>query len=166
MKYKISKTTIAVALFIIISASFMRQLLGLMQTHLGEKGVTILLGLILIVSGLAFLIFAIRNRPGLRKILALIAILSIGLLLSSQIKIPVEKIHLLEYAILGWFAARDLIKANKKAKAAFLACAIGIAVGILDELFQAVLPYRVFELRDIVFNGLGTAWGVTLYLLS
>jgi len=166
VNYRLSKVTIAIALFIIISASFMRQLLGLIQLRLGEEGIAILLGLILVISGLAFLIFAIRNRPGFKKTLALILTLTAGLSLAWQIEIAVEKIHLLEYAVLGWFAVRDLIKPNQKAKAVILACAFGIAVGIVDELFQAVLPYRVFELRDIVFNGLGAAWGIALYLLS
>ncbi|MCQ9208105.1 MAG: VanZ family protein [Omnitrophica bacterium] len=166
MKYKISKTTIGIGLFIIVSASFSRQILALVQLRIGERGVITLLGLVLVISGLAFLIFAIRNKPGAKRILMLIAILTSGLYFSWQIKIPVERIHLLEYALLGWFAARDLIKTNQKAKGAILACTLGIAVGIVDELFQAVLPYRVFELRDIVFNGLGTAWGIALYFLS
>ena len=80
-------------------------------------------------------------------------------------KIPVEQIHIFEYAVLGWFATRDLIKVNKKIKGIILACLFTIIVGILDEAFQAVLPYRYYEIRDIVFNILGGTWGIILYLL-
>lgn len=163
---QISKITIFIGLYIIISASFMRQVMGFLKAHIGQSGFIILLGLILIISGLAFLIFVIRNSSNWIKTSLLTIVLIIGLALAWQIKIPEEKIHILEYAVLGWFVGRDLINANKKAKGAILACVFGIVVGILDETFQAILPYRVYGLRDIVFNSLGTTWGVILYLLS
>lgn len=120
-----------------------------------------------VIFALSFLIsLAIKKRTIFLNILLFGIVLTIGMVLAWQIKIPEEKIHILEYAILGWFAGRDLIKTNKKIKGAILACIFCTIVGILDEIFQAILPYRVYDLRDIVFNSLGGAWGVILYLLS
>lgn len=163
---RISRITLFISIWIILSASIMRQVMSFIRTHIGERDFIVLIGLILGISGLAFLIFIIRNRFNFIKTLMLTIILIFGLVLTWQIKLPQERIHILEYAVLGWFAIRDLIKTNKKVKGAMVACMFSAIVGILDEAFQWVLPYRFFELRDIMFNSLGGMWGITLYLLS
>ena len=136
------------------------------QVYIGKEKVIILLGLTMIIVCLMFLIFTMKKKIHAIKTPALILVLITGLILAWQIKIPVEKVHILEYGVLGWFIARDLIKVKRKNTGIILACIFCIVVGVLDELFQAVLPYRVFDLRDIVFNGLGGAWGIILYILS
>jgi len=136
------------------------------KANLTEKGFTVLLGAIFVISALSFLIFIIRKSPSFIKIIIFITVLTIGIVLAWQIKISIEKIHILEYGILGWFAGRDLIKTNKKIKGVILACIFCTIVGILDEIFQAILPYRVYEIRDIMLNTLGGTWGLILYLLS
>ena len=163
---QISKLTFGIGISIIVSASFARQIADFAKANLGEKGFTVLLEAIFVISVLSFLIFIIKKSSNFIKIIVFITVLTIGIVLAWQIKIAIEKIHILEYAILGWSAGRDLIKTNKKIKGAILACIFCIIVGILDERFQAILPYRVYDLRDIVFNSLGGAWGVILYLLS
>ena len=162
----ISKTTIFIGLFIIVSASFARQLMGLLKAHIGETGFIILIGLILAVTGLALFVFTIRNNPGLIRIAAVMLILIVGLILAWQMRIPEEKIHILEYGVLGWFAARDLISTQKRIRGIILACIFSTFIGISDEVFQAILPYRVFDFRDIGFNSLGGMWGIILYLLG
>ena len=136
------------------------------QVYIGKEKVIILLGLIMIIVCLMFLIFTMKKKIHAIRTPALILVVITGLILAWQIKIPVEKVHILEYGVLGWFIARDLIKVKRKNMGIILACIFCIVVGVLDELFQAVLPYRVFDLRDIVFNGLGGAWGIILYLLA
>lgn len=125
-----------------------------------------MLGAIFVISALSFLIFIIRKGPNFIKIIVFITVLAIGIVLAWQIKIPIEKIHILEYGILGWFVGRDLVKTNTKFRAAILTYVFCTSVGILDELLQAILPYRIYDLRDIIFNSLGGAWGLILYLLS
>ena len=163
---RISKTTIYIGLFIIVSASFMSQLLDFIRAHIGEFSLTILIGLILIGTGLAFLIFTIRENPDLIRVSATILILIVGLVLAWQIRLLAERIHILEYGILGWFAGRDLIKREKRVRGIILAGIFSALIGVFDEAFQAILPYRFFDLRDIGFNTLGGVWGVILYLLG
>ncbi len=124
------------------------------------------MGLIFVSTGLAFLNFIIKHKTSFARIVIIILILFIGSIFVWQIRIPVERIHILEYACLGWFAIRDLIYKNKKFRAIVSACMFSIFIGLLDELFQAILPYRHFDLRDISFNSLGSIYGVILYLLS
>lgn len=163
---RISKTTIFIGLFIIVSASFIRQLADFLKAHLGEVGFIILIGLILAGMGLAFLIFIIRNSPGLIRSLMVVLILIVGLALAWQIRIPVERIHIVEYGLLGWFSGRDLIERNRKIKGMILVCIFTAIVGVIDEVFQAILPYRYYDLRDIGFNSLGGLWGLVLYSLG
>ena len=72
----------------------------------------------------------------------------------------------MEYGVLGWLAGKDLISKQKMLRGIILTCIFIAFIGILDEGFQAILPYRVFDLRDIGFNILGGVWGTVLYLLG
>jgi VanZ family protein len=54
---------------------------------------------------------------------------------------------------------RDARSSGVDASYAFF---LGTCIGILDELFQAVLPNRVGDIRDVVINSIGVAWGVLL----
>lgn len=53
MSLKISKITIAWALYIIISSSFMRQVLNFLSQNLGMAGVSIMFGILFLVGGTA-----------------------------------------------------------------------------------------------------------------
>lgn len=164
---KFSKVTLFLGFFIIISASFTRQILNFIKIYSEEKGIVFLAGLILGVSAVLFLIFIIReNNTSFIKIFLCISFFLAGLIFTYKIKIPEEKIHILEYACLGWLAARDLCRINRRIKGVVFACIFGFSIGILDEVFQAVLPYRYFQMSDIVLNCLGAAWGGVLYLTA
>ncbi len=136
------------------------------KASIGGQGFLYLIATMAGILGLFFLIYVIRNNFQLVKVLMFVVVWGVGLALTWQIKIPQERIHILEYAVLGWLSVRDLNRKNKKIRASFLACIYCVIIGILDELFQAILPYRFFDWRDIIFNGVGGGWGVVLYLLS
>lgn len=166
VNFKISRITIFVGLFIIISASFTRQVIEFLQALIGGKETTALLGLMMIIACLVFLIFATKKNIHFIKTPLTILVLIMGLILAWQTEYSAEKIHLLEYGVLGWLAANDLLKINRKEIAIILASFFCLDVGILDELFQAVLPYRVCDIRDVVMNSIGGIWGIILYLLT
>jgi len=66
---------------------------------------------------------------------------------------PEEKVHLFEYAVLGFLAARCFRSPWKAMLFVFLA-------GVGDEVFQYFLPERVFDLRDIFLNTVSGGGGV------
>lgn len=144
----------------------MRQVSDFMRLRLGEQRFIALVGIVLIISGLFFLLFALKHRPNFINILVFTLVLIVGLALCWRIKIPIERVHILEYGILGWLAGRDLFGKKGNVRGIIFACAFAAFIGILDEAFQAILPYRYFDVRDIVFNGLGGVWGVSLYWLG
>jgi len=164
--FRVSKLTFFIGLSIIISASFLRQVMDFVRAVVGEGGFLILIGGVGVIFLVSFLILIIGKRPSFLKLLIFIAVLITGLWLAWQIKIPEEKIHLLEFAVLGWLSSRDLIKPNRKVKGIIFALAFTITIGVLDEVFQGILPYRYFQWRDIAFNSAGGFLGIGLYLLS
>jgi len=136
------------------------------KTAIGEQGFVLLIGAVGIAFLFSFLILIIRKGSSFLKFPIFIIVLIAGVWLAWQLKIPEEKIHLLEFAVLGWLASRDLIKPGRKVKGIVFALAFTFTVGILDEVFQGILPYRYFQWCDISFNCAGGLWGVILYLLS
>jgi len=133
---------------------------------IGEQGFVFLIGAVGVVFLLSFLILIIKKGSSFIKILIVIVVLIVGMWLTWQLKITEEKIHILEFALLGWLASRDLVKSNRKVRGIILALAFTITVGILDEVFQGILPYRYFQWSDIGLNSAGGFWGIGLYLLS
>jgi len=164
--FHISKLTLFVGLFIIISASFLRQVMDFIKAAVGEGGFILLIGVVGTVFLASFLILIIRKRPSFLRLSIFIVVLIVGMWFCWQLKIPEEKIHLLEFAVLGWLASRDLIKPGRKAKGIVFALAFTLMIGVLDEVFQGILPYRYFQWCDIGFNSVGGIWGIILYLLS
>jgi len=136
------------------------------KVAVGEGGFILLIGAVGAVFLVSFLILIIRKRPSFLRFSIFIVVLIIGIWLVWQLKIPEEKIHFLEFAVLGWFASRDLIKPGRKLKGIIFALTFTLAVGVLDEVFQGILPYRYFQWCDIGFNSVGGIWGIALYLLS
>ena len=163
--FPLSKLSIILGLFIIISASFMRQLMDYVRYYIGNSGVNVLLGFIIGAAALTFLIFIIKTSPDQITTLVIIILLTIGFFLVWQIKIPEERIHILEYSILGWLVSRDIIGKNKTISNIIYVLLFIVMIGILDEGFQRILPYRYFECRDILLNSFGGIWGINLYLL-
>ena len=163
---RISKTTIFLAIFIIASASFMRQIMNFVKIYTGELGSIFFINLLIVVPVFIFLLFLLKKTPSLIKTSLISLTLIAGAVFALRMRIPAEKVHILEYGILGWLAMRDLQRPDNVLKTALLAVLFCIFVGSLDEIFQWVLPYRYFDLRDIGFNGLGGAWGVLLYILA
>jgi len=136
------------------------------KTAIGEGGFTLLMGAVGTVFLVSFLILIIGKHHSFLKSSIFIIVLIIGMWFCWQLKIPEEKIHLLEFAVLGWFASRDLVKNNRKVKGVIFALAFTLMVGVLDEVFQGILPYRYFQWCDIGFNSAGGVWGIILYLLA
>ena len=143
----------------------MRQLMNFAKANIGDSGFAVLISSILIVSGLGFLVFIVRSSLKPREVFLLVGITAVGLVLISKIEIAEEKIHLLEFALLGWLALKDTFKLSKSLKGFSLALGFTLTVGILDEGFQAILPYRYFQTWDILLNSLGGIWGIVLFLV-
>ncbi len=94
-----------------------------------------------------------------RKILFLSLIVVVTVAIYRFIPLPVERIHFIEYGIMGWLA---YWAAGRSRKGLLLALAYIIVMGILDEVIQGILPNRYYDTRDIVMNIIGGGLGVFL----
>ncbi len=107
-----------------------------------------------------------RRRATRREWLALLLVGAVYLLLLSRMTIIQERLHLIEYGALALgFRAALVARAAAGGGRAGVPPSLGALLlatgaGWLDEGIQAILPNRVYDLRDVGFNGL--AAGVAL----
>ncbi len=108
----------------------------------------------------AVVVLALRTRPGGVEIGIWIGVAAVYLMAFLRLAIPEERTHLVEYGVLGvliYEALRERAAQGRQVPApALLAILVASLLGLLDEIVQAVLPNRVFDVRDILFN-LGSA---------
>lgn len=163
--FPFKRTTVLVAFLAVISASFTRQIMDFTKAHIGQKGFGIFIVLLFLSVAISFVFYELRFLKKTLRRLIFLALLIAALFLTQRIGLPEVRMHILLYAIVGWFAARDATE-NGRSFAAISSCvAFSCGAGILEELFQAILPYRYFDFKDIVFNIAGGVLGVTFYLI-
>ena len=76
---------------------------------------------------------------------------------------PVERIHIVEYGLIGLMLAWALAGISRWPGWWPLAVILVWMIGWGDELIQAVLPSRVYDVRDIVLNGVSGMAGLYLF---
>ena len=152
-----TKSTIWIAIgvyiaFIYLTLPLMRPSLNFLYGFLGRQNLGIMVNIVfLIVAG--FLIFSIKNQP-LNRIFYNILLFCIAIGLIFMLEIPEERVHFLEYGVLGFFVLKAT---NEKIFITFIFVAL---VGAVDEFIQFLLPQRVGELRDVAMNIIGGALGI------
>ena len=164
--FPFSPLTAGFCLFIIASATWMRQLTDVIRVLLGSKTVDILIQFSVFSMVISYMLFMLRVRRSTIKVFMCIVLLGSMLWGMRYIKIPIEKIHLIEYGVLGWLSARDIRRFRKRWWTVAFAYGFCLMVAIIDELFQKILPYRFFDFRDIVLNGIGAFSGICAWWLN
>jgi len=155
-----------VVLFIYASAYFVQFLLDALR----DRG--LLAGTIwgaMLVGAAAAAAFFVRQRPGRWEVALLVAAAGAYLLFLRHLTITQERIHLLEYGAVGGLVYAALCERWGHAGAtasgpagavrrwwqrwpAAWAILVAGAAGWGDELVQALLPNRVYDLRDVATN--------------
>ena len=164
---RISKVTFIFGLFIILSAAFMGQVGRFISEKLGKPYFELLIGILFLLSAAGLILYLKRAVLGKIKLPIFIGVFIAWSLFAWHLDILVERMHLLEYGLLGWLAIRDTLRKKKGiVKASIFSALFILGVGIVDEAFQWWLPYRVGDTRDVVFNEVGGLWGMSLFLIS
>lgn len=92
--------------------------------------------------------------------ISLIAALLLGL------SIPEERVHFLQYGLMGLLARSALAGGAPDRRRTLLAiqgaALLTAALGLVDELFQGLVPARVFDWRDVAMNAGGGAMALLL----
>lgn len=105
-----------------------------------------------------------RQRPGVRELTVLAAFGAVYLVVLLDLKLVEERVHFLEYGLVGgliyaalWERRSNLIRAGTPpiGPARFPAVTAILVTSLLgwgDEGIQALLPERVYDLRDVGMN--------------
>lgn len=226
--FNISKSTIIFSLYVIISASFMQQILDLIQYNLwipkkvnkvffekkmidkldkeddkkalnifysstdnnGNKiinnnlskddkvklkkillktgkidVVPIFIWIIFGIFGILLTAYLLKNDISFLRIFFFFIIFDLGVLYALTInKFVSERIHLIYYCIIGILFAKDNFQ-GKKVLSVIYSLIFACLVATIDEIFQFFLPYRVGDIRDVIFDTLGGLWGGLIYII-
>jgi VanZ family protein len=120
----------------------------------------------LVVGGVVA-VFWLRTEPGRREMGAALGILAVYLATLIRMPVPEGRSHLFEYGLVGILIYQALLERRRNgrrtpAPALQAAAATGL-LGWVDEGIQAVLPNRVYDLRDV---GLNVAFGLMAILAT
>jgi len=163
---KLSKLTIFLGAYIVISALYMNQAWYFLEGLIGRQNVK-MLGISFLFIVAALLSWqVIKSGRGILKILFRLAIIAYALIFALRQPYLVEKLHVIEYGLLGWLAARDLNKNKLMLKNILLAFLFTVLITLLDEGLQKFLPWRVCDLRDVITNCISSALGIIFFATS
>jgi len=177
------------ALFIILSAFFMRQVFEVMRNIGGRELISFIISAIFI-SGLILFFINFRDRITIRSAIYIFALIIVAGFFGMQLPLAEERTHIITYGILGflWGQKRSVEGTGKEERESdgraniiasiifpsiifpsinffniiFRGVLAGVIVSILDEGLQAVLPYRVGDMRDVYINTASSLWGSLL----
>jgi hypothetical protein len=100
----------------------------------------------------------LKKRPGWPEIGVALGVAFAYLWMFLRIGSPEERTHLIEYGVVAAVihqALQERVRNGRRVPApAALTVAVTALLGTLDECIQAMLPNRVFDVRDIGFNAL------------
>lgn len=166
LKAGISKITAFWAVYLIISPIFMRQVLNSILKIIGRPGVSIMLWVIFLTGLILAFLYFYRSRPTKGRILLFLVISAVWLFYASTMKITDERIHLINFGLLGWLFMRDIGKFKKGFKEIGLSLILCVLVAIIEETYQRWIPGRVSDIRDVLFAAIGSISGISLFLLK
>lgn len=139
-------------------------LAGTMAGVLRESGVLTLVFVVAMLLVVATVVtHGLQSRPSGAEIGVGFGLAAIYLMVFVRMTIPEERTHLIEYGVVGVFiyqALTERARQGGRAPAAVIAVVVTTLIGALDECIQAVLPSRVFDPRDILFNAFAGAMAI------
>lgn len=119
------------------------------------------LGLLLVGSTVT--VHSVSKKPNKIEISLLLGIIAVYVMFLFRLGAP-ERSHLIEYSVLAIFIQKALAERELHSKLilapSILAFIIAFLIGVLDESIQLFLPNRVFDLQDILFNGIAVMMAV------
>lgn len=135
---------------------------------LGNQNMQALIFIIcMALIGVTIILHAFRRKSDKNDTVTVLGIVAVLLMLFLRLGLA-ERTHLMEYAILTVFIHRAMLERYKNEykgfRIAVMALVLSFLIGVFDECVQILIPNRVFDVQDFVFNGLaaGIAVGASL----
>lgn len=126
--------------------------------------VVFVVGFLLVLATIAS--EGLRRRPRGIEIVVVLGIAAVCLMIFVRMAIPVaERTHLIEYGVLSIFIYEALAERARSGGRVYVPAVLAIllttTLGIIDEYIQLLLPHRIFDPRDILFNFLAGFMAIT-----
>lgn len=153
-------------LLLIFSTLFVGQPL---LEYFGDQNLRAIIFLtVMILIGAAILFHALKTRPSRIEIAIWLGMAAIFIMFFLRLGMP-ERSHLIEYAVLAILIHKAIDERIGREKQilipALIAIVITFLIGVLDECIQIFLPDRVFDIQDILFNGMVVSMAIGFRLV-
>jgi len=147
-------------LFIYVSLPFLPSLISTLRGFISKELLN-LLSLVMSISFFLLLSVWIYNKQyKAKQFLLIISPLLLLTYLSLSLDVWVERIHFVEYAVLGLLISRA-VDVRTLHGIIYTGCLVTL-IGAVDEIIQWFLPNRVGDLRDVFMNSVGGLSGLWL----
>ena len=102
---------------------------------------------------------SVQRWPRMTEVAVALGVGAVLLMALQRTGMDVERSHLFEYAIVAIFVYAALAERSRNGRRlvgppAVVAIAVATTIGVLDEAIQAIVPFRVFDPVDMLFNSL------------
>lgn len=105
-----------------------------------------------------------KTHPGTAEMGAVLGVAAVYVTTLIRLPVPEARSHLFEYGLVGMLVYQALLERARSGRRvpvpALLAVVVTSALGWIDEGIQALLPNRVYDLRDAGFNALAACLAV------
>ena len=147
-------------LFIYVSLPFFPVFISTLRGFISKELLN-LLSLVLSISFFLMLsVWIYKKKYKLNQFVFIISPLLLLTYLSLSLDVWVERIHFIEYAVLGLLISRAV---NVRTLHGIIAtCSLITLIGVVDEIIQWFLPNRVGDMRDVFMNSVGGFSGLWL----
>ena len=147
--------TVLIAIF---SMLFIGQPLINLLSNQDIQAIFFLLGMLLVA--IIILMHGLKTTTSRTEIIIIVGILAVFVMFFLRLGLT-ERSHLIEYSVLAIFTHKALLERQKNSRhvpmPALLAFMTTFLIGVLDEAIQIILPNRIFDVEDIIFNGMAAA---------
>jgi len=143
-------------LFIYLTLPVMGDFLNWLYEVMGKTQVRTGVDALLIIFILSIILFCVKK--GFNKLIWILPPVLITAILMYSLEVTEERIHFIEYGILGFL----VLKTAKEHTWKQVGMAFGFVslIGCGDEFIQWILPNRVGDFRDIIMNSVGGGLGI------
>ena len=147
-------------LFIYVSLPFFPSFITFMRNFISKELLN-LLSLVVTISFFLLLTSWIYNKKyKAKQFILIISPILLLTYLSISLDVWVERIHFIEYAVLGLLISRA-VNVRTLNGIIYTGCLITL-IGAVDEIIQWFLPNRVGDMRDVFMNSVGGLSGLWL----
>ena len=160
LKNRLWVLIIIYVLFIYVSLPFFPAFISILRGFISKELLN-LLSLVLSISFFLMLsVWIYKKNYKLNKFLLIISPLLLLTYLSLSLDVWVERIHFIEYAVLGLLISRT-VNVRTLRRIIYSGCLVTL-IGAVDEIIQWFLPNRVGDMRDVFMNSVGGLSGLWL----